>query len=190
MILPVLFTSLHDSPTLTRSFGLITSELQSGGKIVHVIERICASLKRTQELKDEMSANVLNFVIFIAVIVCVLTPVLFALANTLLGVMIGFAGLLSNSFGDSSSSASLGGGGFGEKLGHLADSGTDVASNFHNFSLAAIGLIAFSASLIVSIIEKGDLRGGIKYVPLFMAVAMILFLGVSHVLETAFAGFV
>ncbi len=182
------FTLRYDSPTLTRSFGLITSELQSGGKIVHVIERICASLKRTQELKDEMGANVLNFVIFIAVIVCVLTPVLFALANTLLGVMIGFAGILGQSFGDGGGSA-LGGAGFGEKLASLADSGSDVAQNFKYFSYAAIALIAFSASLIVSIIEKGDIRGGIKYVPLFTTVALVLFTIILGILQTAFAGF-
>jgi hypothetical protein len=183
------FTLRYDSPTLTRSFGLITSELQSGGKVVHVIERIVSSLKRTRELKDEMSANVLNFIIFIAVIVCVLTPVLFALANTLLGVMINFASLLSGSLGGSS--ASIGGGaGFGEKLGNLAATGDQVSSNFRNFSYAAIGIIAFSASLIISIIEKGDIRGGIKYVPLFTIVSMVIFGVVSTILVNAFSGLV
>jgi len=168
------FSMRYDSPTVMRSFNLIIGELRSGGKIVHVIEKIVLSLRRTRELKAEMSASVLNFIIFIAVIVCVLAPVLFALANTLLSVLIGFAGMLGTSF-SSANTAFAGGSGFAERLGTVAETGPIIIANFKIFSYWALGLIALASSLIVSIIEKGDMLGGVKYVPLFTVTSLVLF---------------
>ena len=183
------FSMRYDSPTVMRSFNLIIGELRAGGRIVHVIEKIVGSLRRTTELKAEMSASVLNFIIFIAVIVCLLAPILFALANVLLSVMLGFAGLLGGSL--SSGGAALpGGAGFSDKLAAIAENGPTLQHYFLVFSYWAIGLIAFGSSLIVSIIEKGDMLGGIKYVPLFTVTAVALFAIFSTVFTTVFASVV
>jgi pilus assembly protein TadC len=183
------FALRYDSPTLMRSFNLIIGEVRAGGKVVDVIERITLSLRRTRELKDEMSANVLNFIIFITVIVCVLTPVLFALANTLLGVMIGFASMLGGSLA-AGGSALGGASSFGQSLAAVAERGPEMQTLFRTFSYWAIGLIALSASLIVSIIEKGDIRGGIKYVPIFTVVALVLFAILQTLFTRVFSGIV
>jgi archaeal flagellar protein FlaJ len=180
------FVERYDSPTLRRNFNLIISEIQSGGEVVKVIERVIVSLKRTKDLKEEMSASVLNFMIFISIIVVVLSPVLFALANTLLGVVLSFAKLLGNSVGNGSSLGSAGS--MIKRMASLAENADAMQASFRMFSYWALGLIAFFSSMIVSIIEKGDIRGGIKYIPLFTVTALVLFGIFVNVFSGIFSG--
>lgn len=183
------FGDRYDSPTLQRTVTIITSELSAGGEIAKVIDRVIGSLKKTKDLKEEMAANVLNFIIFIAVIVIVLAPILFALANTLLQVVLGFAELLSRNVG--AATQSLGSGGsIIRKMADLARNGPTLTANFRTFSAWAIGIIAFASSMIVSILEKGDIRGGIKYIPLFTITSLVLFFIFLKVFTTVFGGLV
>lgn len=180
------FVQRYDSTTLKRNFQLIISEIQSGGEVVHVIERVITSLKRTNDLKEELAASVLSFMIFIAIIVIVLAPILFALANTLLEVIVGFAELIGNNVG---STSGLGGAGaFIKKLGQLAARKEELLSMFSTFSYIAIGITAFFSSLIVSIIEKGDVRAGVRYIPLFTVLALVVFGVFLKVLGAVFSG--
>jgi pilus assembly protein TadC len=183
------FVERYDSPTLRRNFNLIISEIQSGGEIVHVIERVIHSLKKTKDLKDELSASVLNYMIFIAVIVIVLAPVLFALANVLLGVVISFAGLIGKNVGTAGNAIGAGGA-IVEKMTGLEKNGPAIQATFLRFCYWALGLIAFFASLIVATIEKGDFRGGIKYVPLFTVTSLLLFQIFLFILAKVFGGIV
>jgi pilus assembly protein TadC len=179
------FVDRYESPTLRRNFDLIISELQSGGEIVKVIERVITALRKTKNIKDELSASVLNFMIFIAVIVIVLSPALFALANTLLGVVISFSALIGQNVG--TNIANMGSTGqFMTKIASLAQDGDHIKHVFRVFSYWAVGIIAFFSSLIVSVIEKGDLRGGLKYVPLFTVSALLVFTILSKILQGAF----
>ena len=40
--------------------------------------------------------------------------------------------------------------------------------DFRTFSMIAILVISFFSSLIVSIVEKGDMKGGLKYIPIYV----------------------
>ena len=39
---------------------------------------------------------------------------------------------------------------------------------FRSFSRIALAVIAFFSSMIVSIIEKGNIQAGVKYIPMFI----------------------
>ncbi|NJL43886.1 MAG: hypothetical protein HC945_00990, partial [Nitrosarchaeum sp.] len=51
------FGDKYDSPVLRRSINLMVGEMDSGGRIVDVIDKIIETLKKTKHLKDEMAAN-------------------------------------------------------------------------------------------------------------------------------------
>lgn len=74
------FVRKYDSPILRRNFQLIIGELDSGGEIVKVIDRIIVNLKKTQILKKELAASTLTYMIFIGALVIVICPILFALS--------------------------------------------------------------------------------------------------------------
>lgn len=183
------FVMRYDSPTLRRNFNLIISEIQSGGEIAKVIDRVISSLKKTKDLKEELTVSVLSYTIFISVIVIALAPALFAIANTLLGVIIGFANLLAGNIGSDASSLGAGAS-LIKKMAEFSGKGTAVKHIFLVFSYWALGLISFCSSLIVSIIQTGDIRGGLKYIPLFTISSLVLFTIFVKVLVAVFSGLV
>jgi len=155
------FTEKYDSPVLRRSFDLIVGELESGGEIATIVDRVIENIRKTRILKEEMNASILTYMIFIGAIVIVIAPGLFALSYHLLHVMIGFSDQLSNVNNPNM------------PINFSADSINP--ESFKIFSTIAVLMIAFFSSLILSLIEKGDIKGGIKYIPAFMLSSVILY---------------
>jgi len=173
------FIEKYNSPMLKRSIELIISEVEGGGKISDIIDRVIYNLKQTKDLKEEMSASVLTYVIFITTIVILISPGLFALSYNLL-IMIGtFMSKLS--LGNLSST--------GINM-PLSFSGVSIDPNlFKTFSYAALGTIAIFSSMIVSIIQKGTIKGGIKFIPIFVASSLFFYWLFMYILSIAFSGF-
>ena len=171
------FAKKYPSPILRRSMNLITSEIESGGKITEIMDRVIEDLKKTRLLKQEMAASTLTYVIFISAIVIVIAPVLFALSFQLLQVMVGFMGRFA-----------------GLNIPNMAISisgeNTIDPQNFKTFSFFAIGIISVFASMIISIINKGDIKSGLKYIPVFLTASIIAYIVAMNMLSGVFAGLV
>ena len=181
------FAMRYDSPILRRSINLVVSEIEAGGEIASVITKVINNLRKTRQLKKEMATSVVSYMIFIAVIVMVLSPILFALANTILKVILTFATQIANSGSGASQSA---GAELFRTLEGLARQGEHLTKDFRTFSFMALGVISFFSSMIVSIIEKGDIKGGLKYIPVFMSISMLLFWVFLSILAAVFRGLV
>ena len=166
----------YDSLMLRRTVDLMISEVESGGNVAQLIDRLVDNLKETKALKDEMSGSAIAYVIFISVIVVVISPLLFALSFHLVILMLKFVGTLSSS---SQRVASL----------PFTFSKTNVNPNdFRIFSVLAVFVISFFSSLIVSIVEKGDMKGGLKYIPIYIFGSMAMYLLFMKVLSLFFGG--
>ena len=166
----------YNSPMLKRSIDLMISELESGGTISGLIDNIVKNIKETRALKEEISASAISYIIFIAAIVIVISPLLFSLSFHLLKIILSFVGRLA-----------------GTATGNLpfSVSATTVdPENFRYFSMAAIATISFFSSLIVSIVEKGNIKSGLKYIPIFMIGSLVLYWVFMNVLGFAFSGIV
>jgi len=151
------FSLKYDSPMLRRSMSLIISQMQSGGEIADIIDRIVLDLKKTRALKEEMSASVLTYMIFIAVVVIIISPVLFGLAWALLDVISKITALLAQSMSGSSANLPF----------KISGESINPGDFIFPFSFFAILITAVGSSMIVSIIEKGNIKGGVKYIPMF-----------------------
>jgi Flp pilus assembly protein TadB len=164
----------YDSPMLRRSIDLMRGELESGGQIAELIDRIVENLKTTKTLKDEISTSAVSYTIFIAVIVIVIAPLLFALSFNLLMVILNFVSRLSAAT---------------TSVGALPFSVDEVAikpKHFRYFSIAAISLISFFSSLIISIVEKGNVKSGLKYIPIFFFSSLSLYFLFMKILSVIF----
>jgi len=173
------FIEKYNSPTLKRNLGLIVGEIHSGGKVVTVIDKVIQSLKKTKALREEMSAATVSYMIFIGVVVVVISPALFALAFQLLTIIIGFTQSLGSSLSG---------------VGNMSmpinfDVEIDV-NNFKKFSVMALSTIGICSSMIISIIEKGDIRGGLKYIPAFTIASVALYFLFSVLLNSVFGGMI
>ncbi len=172
------FAMKYDSPILRRALALIIGELESGGRVVDVIDRVIVDLKKTKALKEEMAASTLTYVIFISALVMFVMPVLFALSFVLFSIITGFVKNISLTALSGPLSVVNGKGG-----------GVDPA-DYKLFTTMAIVIISSSSAIIVSIIEKGDIRGGIKYIPLFLLTSLTLYFLFLKILTGMFGGIV
>jgi len=157
----------YDSPTLKRNLNIIIGELESGGEVAKVLDQIIENLRKTKMIKDEMSANTLMFTIFIAAIVIVISPLLFALAFNLLQILVGISNQVAPALANSASTGAM----------SLNIKKIDISvDEFKAFSVLALAIISLFSSMILSIIQKGDIKGGLKYMPFFVASSVILYL--------------
>jgi len=153
------FTQMYDSPTLERSFELIIEGMKGGGQISYLLDKVIENLNESDMLKKEMSASVMSYVIFITFIVILVAPGLFALSFQLLQIVNSFASKIGTTAGTS----------MPIKFSSVSIKPID----FRNFSFLTIGVISTFASMIISIIRRGDIKGGIKYVPVFLIFSVI-----------------
>lgn len=163
------FTQKYESPILRRTMHLMMGELGSGGKISWLLDKIIVNLRKTRELKQEMSSNTLTFVIFITAIVVFIAPILFSLAYALMGILLDISGEILPQIQDARDS------GAASQLPDVPNIDVDMW-NFRAFSILAIGIISIFSSMIISIIQRGEIMAGIKYIPFFVGMSITVYL--------------
>lgn len=157
------FAMKYESPILRRNVNLIIGEVESGGRIVDVIDRIITNLKKTKSLKEEMAASTLTYMIFISALVMFVMPLLFALSFLLFNVISGFLGNITTTL----SSGPV-------NMIHLSAPSINPG-DYKMFIVITISIISIFSGMIVSIIEKGDFRSSLKFVPMFLLTSIFLF---------------
>jgi Flp pilus assembly protein TadB len=170
------FAEKYDSPSVKRTIDLILGEIQSGGQVAKVLDQTIDSLRKTRLIKEEMSANTLMFTIFIAVIVIFISPLLFALAYNLLSILISVSAQIAPALQDVQ--------GLPFKMNEVPLNKED----FKMFSVLALGVISISSAMILSIIQKGDIKGGLKYIPFFLAASIMFYFIFVTSLSGIFSG--
>ncbi len=170
------FTDKYNSPMLKRSFQLIIEGMKGGGNIAYIIDRVEKNIRETKELKDEISAANTTYVIFMASIVLVIAPALFGLSYNLLLVLKSIAGKIAQSGGGTTSSM-------------LDFSNISIEpETFKTFSMGALGIISLFSSMIMSIIQKGNIKEGLKYIPVFIVISLIMYVVFREILYLVFSG--
>ncbi|MFH1133037.1 MAG: type II secretion system F family protein [Nanoarchaeota archaeon] len=168
------FSQKYNSMNLTRSVNLMVETIRGGGPIADVIDQVESHLRETKELKDEMNATNLNYFIFLSFIVVVIAPLLFALSYNLLIVL----KHITTKVGSAVSRGVV----LPMNLGQV----TVKPEGFVDFSIAALIVISVFVSLIISIIRKGNLKAGIRYVPIYTALSLLMYFLVRYVLVIVF----
>ncbi|MFH1506345.1 MAG: type II secretion system F family protein [archaeon] len=171
------FAEKYNSPLVRRSINLVIGEIESGGKIVDVIDKVIENLRKARMLKQEMIASTVTYMIFIGAIVIVISPALFALSHQLLQIIINFTAQISSA-------------GASTQMPFTVSKLTLQPQDYQLFSIMAIITTSLFSAMIISIIEKGDIKGGIKYVPLFMISSLVLYFIFLTLLESVFKGVV
>ncbi len=175
------FTEKYDSPILRRSFDLIIEGIKGGGKVAEVIDRVIDTIEETKELKSEMTATNLSYVIFVSVIVLFVAPGLFALSFQFLTVLQN----ISEKIGNASGGADAGSVSMPISFGNISVD----PEIFQSFSVNALLVISFFASLMIAIIQTGTIKGGVKYIPMLMIGSFVMYKVLMFIATSVFAGF-
>ena len=162
------FTLKYDSTLIKRSFDLIIEGLKSGGKIALILDKIVDSIEEGKRLKDEMAATNLSYVIFISLIVVVVTPGLFTLGFQFLQMMEGVGEKLSDSNFEEAGATGV------SSIFSFSDLAVSPET-FRSFSISAVALISILSSLMISLIHRGNILGGIVYLPFVTGATLIFY---------------
>jgi pilus assembly protein TadC len=157
------FTEKYDSPLLRRSFQLIIEGMKGGGNIAYLIDRVEANIRETKELREEMIAANTTYSIFMTTIVLAIAPVLFGLSYNLLVILQSIGGKLA-------------GAGTAARIGGIDFSKISINPDaFVNFSIGALAVIGLFSSMILSLIRHGNIKQGLKYIPIFILVSITMY---------------
>lgn len=158
----------YDSSILKETVNLINEGMRSGGEMSELLNKISENIYETRLMKKEISASVMTYAIFIGVGSVVAAPMLLALSTQLLTIVTEITADLD--FDD---------GGQGFETFSFDTDGINIG-DFQIFSIIIIIITAFFSGAIVSVIRKGNIKGGIKIIPLFILTALgIYFLGLT-----------
>jgi Flp pilus assembly protein TadB len=170
------FVDKYNSPLIKRSFQLIIEGMKGGGNIAYIIDRVEKDIRETKDLRAEMKAANTTYMIFLGAIIIFIAPGLFALSYNLLLVL-------------KSISATLGETTVSGSMMNLSSISVDENS-FQFFSIGALGVISLFASMILSYIQKGNIKSGLKYIPMFVFSSILVYLFLKVVFNAVFSGIV
>lgn len=175
-----LFASKYDSKILNRSIDILLEGLESGGKMGELLNKIALNIQEGRILRREMSANVMTYVIFISFATVAAAPFLFALSTQLLVVIQQIADMLVTS----------GAGGVSSSIIPISVTEKSVSlADFKVFSMGILLVTSLFSACIVSVISKGNVKEGVKYIPVFMIISVILYYIASWGLSLMFGSF-
>ncbi len=167
------FSNKYNSEILRRSVSMLIEGMNAGGEVGELLNRIALNIHDSQIMKKEMAANVTTYVIFIGFATLVAAPFLFALSSQLLIIMTSLTSTVEVPSG----------------IG-MAVSFSKTAierSDFMIYSIVSLLLTSMFSAMIIAIIRKGSIKGGIKYIPRFMMVVVAIYLLAAWALEKLFA---
>ncbi|MBW2977940.1 type II secretion system F family protein [Candidatus Woesearchaeota archaeon] len=170
------FSEKYHSPSLKRAINLIIRGIESGGEIAQLLNKIAWNMQQNKITRKEMAANVTSYMIFISFASILMAPFLFALSTQLIGIMTSITSAidLSGTEGVMSMPFALSGG------GGLTE------GDFRIFVYFCLTITSSFSAMLVSIISKGSVKDGMRFIPIFTIISLILFTIFRLILSSAF----
>ena len=164
------------SKDLERTIKLIIEGIRGGGKIVTLLEENAVDIRRRQAIRKEIKANIMMYAIFIAFAGCLGAPGLYALSGYLTSTM-------SKMSPDMTMSSQV-----SSKVSFMQLGGVSVSEEFlFQFSIAAILVTTIFGGLILGLINSGKERDGLKYAPILVILALLVYFGASFAVGAMFS---
>ena len=161
------FKNRFNSPIIHRTLFLIEEGIKGGGNLAQPLEKISQNLKKIYELDEEIKANAGGFTVVIQMITLLVTPLLFALALTLLTFIGNLFAILAKSNADFISVTAV---------------PPEFTSYLQIFSYAMIIMITFFSSLIISQLKNEKVYEAFKYVLIYILISIFLYMQFSKLL--------
>jgi Flp pilus assembly protein TadB len=174
------FANKYDSPVLQRTVSLLNEGLEAGGKISDLITKIAWNLNDVGIIKKEIAASVLNYIIFIGFATIIAAPILFSLSTMLLNIISGLGTLMPT--GSATGSMQM------MPVGFFQSGIT--SKDFNIYAYLSLSVTAVFSSMIVSIIRKGKVKDGLKYIPIFLISSLLIYTIARKTLEMLFGGII
>lgn len=164
------------SKLFDQTISLIIEGLDSGGEIAVLLETTANDIKDMEAIRKEVNAMIFVYALFIFIAACMIAPVLYAVSIQLAGVLSKLSQSIAIQF-------------VTEKAQVLRLVPTGISEDFLlNFTYVNLIITTAFSSLIVALINRGDEKYGLRYVPFFIGLTLILFFIARFALNAFFGG--
>lgn len=154
---------------------VLEDAIDSGGNKAELLESSAADIRSSLELREEIKSSIRMYVLFILIAAVFGAPILFSITVYMAETTTQMWSQTELS-GAASSFATGGSSG-------LTFQQPDVNTEFLvQFSVLAIGITNFFASLMISQIGNGNMKEGAKYIPFTVSISIGIFLAVKTLL--------
>ncbi len=171
----------YRSVTLKRTVRLILEADQYGGGMADLLGQISKDMRNSRMVQKEVSGQLFMYTIFIAFAALIGAPTLYGLTNQMIGVT-------SNIWSKISLGALQNAPSVGVSFIKLSKP-LITPQNYYEFSLVAIIAITGFGAFIISAISSGNAFKGIRFLPVFIIIGLVIFFVVSAVMGSLFASF-
>jgi pilus assembly protein TadC len=170
------------SSIITKAVRLIVEGSRAGGNLSELLDNTSSDIRRFNALRNEVSSSVMLYRFFLFTAAALGAPFLFATANFVISLVHGLQSMARID----GIQTSLGGQVFPilEKMSTNSVLSPDVV--FY-FSLGAMFLSTLFAALAGGVISTGRASDDLKYFPILLIVALVVFMGTKFVLGQLFA---
>ncbi|MGV8141510.1 MAG: type II secretion system F family protein [Candidatus Woesearchaeota archaeon] len=168
----------YNSRILKETINLVVEGIQSGGEMANLLSKLSGNIKETQLMRKEISASVTTYAIFIGAATIVAAPLLFALSTQLLAII---QNIFSSIHIDSST-------GYSSMFSFNFSGDSIKLSDFRKFALLVLVISSFFSAAIISVIRKGSVKDGLKLIPIFAIVSIVLYFLASSLFKSLMSG--
>lgn len=165
-----------NSRLFKQTIDMIIEGLNSGGELASLLENISNDIKDTAFIRKEVRSTILVYAIFIFMASCLIAPVLYAISIQLASILSKLSHTIAVQF-------------VAKKAVAINLAPTNISSEFL-IKFAYVNLVITTAfgALIFALINKGNEKYGLKYIPFFVGIAIALFYATNLILKAFFGG--
>lgn len=164
-----------NSSILRQTTGLIIEGESSGGELSSILEDTSIDIRDTATLQKEVRSVIMVYSSFIFLAVCLIAPILYAVSTQLAGILSDLSKAISVQF-------------LTEQSPTLQIAPTQISKDFLLlFSYVNLAVLAIFGSLMIALINRGNERYGLKYIPFLLGMSWVLFY-IGRMIMTAFFG--
>jgi Flp pilus assembly protein TadB len=175
------------SNVLRNTIDLLLFALRGGGQVQDIMLELANEIRMTQTLQQEVDSQINLYKMFLILIVIFIAPVMLAVATNFLMLTNAFKSKLGESLSEGSVSAGRGGvGSFAttilQKI-QTPDKEGITPDDLKVFAYVLITASSFVVAFLLGVIESGNARSGLKYAPVFVIIAWIIFYFVNVIAQ-------
>lgn len=165
-----------NSKLFKQTMSLIIEGINSGGDLSVLLESTANDIKETASIRKEVRSMIFVYAFFIFIAACLIAPVLYAVSIQLAGVLSKLSQSIAIQF-------------LTEKAPTVKLAPSGISGEFlTTFAYINLTIVSVFASFIVALINKGNEKYGIRYIPFFLGITLALFYVAKLILFAFFGG--
>lgn len=157
------------SEKFERSVKLIVTGMESGGELSRLLSEVAENLVHQKTIEDKVKASVSTYLIFIGSAAGFAAPILYGLSTAIVTVIV-----------DTFSSVDIPPGANVPFTIQMSDDTAELLPDFVMlYTRVSMLTLCVMACFVLGLINKGDMKYGLKYIPFLVGCGMAVYFGVS-----------